>query len=294
MKLITDNEFTGRLDKFLSVNTDLSRSLIEKLIDNEGVLVNGKVAKASLKLKADDEILVKEDFKEESKILGADIFINVLYEDDDLMVINKQSGLVVHPGSGNKNNTLVNALINYTSDLSNESGENRAGIVHRIDKDTSGILLVAKNNKTHLLLAEGFKNKTIKREYLALIEGIFPSQNAKINAPILKSKIDFRKQEVGESGKNAVTNLAVVKRFEKYTLVRLSLETGRTHQIRVHMQYIGYPIFNDPVYNNKKSTEFGQFLHSESITFTHPTTNKEMHFSAPLPDEFENYINSLS
>ncbi|MFI3260427.1 MAG: RluA family pseudouridine synthase [bacterium] len=293
MKLIVSCEEPIRIDKYISMNTDYSRNLIEKMIDGSCVTVNGKVVKSSCRLKNEDVIEIDEDFKEEVYLEKADIDLNIIYEDNDLMVINKQSGLVVHPGSGNKNNTLVNGLLNYTSELSDESGEARAGIVHRIDKDTSGIILVAKNNKAHEVLAAGFKAKAIKREYIALVEGIFPSQNAKINAPIGKCKTDFRKQEVMESGKVAVTNLAVIKRFAKYTLVRLSLETGRTHQIRVHLEYIGHPIFNDPVYNNKKSTDFGQFLHSASIDFNHPITNELMHFDAPLPEEFESVINSL-
>lgn len=291
--LINVEETNVRLDKYLVDKTDYSRSYLEKMIENGFVLVNEKKVKSSFKVKIGDEIKIIDGFKEEVFLEKADIDLDIVYEDDDLMIINKQSGLVVHPGSGNRNNTLVNALLNYTSDLSNESGEARAGIVHRIDKDTSGIIVVAKNNKAHEILADGFKNHTIKREYIALVDGVFPSQNAKINAPIAKSKTDFRKQEIREDGKAAVTNLSVLKRYEKHTLLRLSLETGRTHQIRVHLEYIGYPVHNDPVYNNKKTSEFGQFLHSASIDFHHPINNKEMHFEVPLPLEFENFINEL-
>lgn len=292
MRIVVENS-EDRLDKYISSLTEYSRSLAQKMIEKEFILVNGNPSKTGYKVKINDVIDINEDYKEEVVLEKADIDINIIYEDDDLLVVNKQSGLVVHPGSGNRNNTLVNALMNYTDNLSDESGALRAGIVHRIDKDTSGILLVAKNNKTHELLADGFKNKTIKREYIALVEGVFPSQNAKVNAPIAKSKNDFRKQEVREDGKSAVTNLSVIKRFEKYTLLRLQLETGRTHQIRVHLEYIGFPVYNDPVYNNKKSTEFGQFLHSASINFIHPITKKEMHFDAPLPTLFDEFINSL-
>lgn len=293
MELIV-NEAGARIDKYISLNTDFARSKISKLFNDGFVTVNGNISKASYKVKESDVILIKELENEEEYIEAEKMDLDIIYEDDDLMVINKPNNLVVHPGSGNKNNTLVNGLMYYTKNLSDAGGSLRAGIVHRLDKDTTGLMLVAKNNKTHVALSEGFKNKTIKREYVALVEGVFPSQNAKINAPIGKCKTNFRKQEVAENGKEAVTNLTVIKRFEKMTLIRLSLETGRTHQIRVHLQYIGYPVFNDPVYNTKPSTEYGQYLHSKSIKFIHPTTKEEMFFEIDLPNEFNEVINKLS
>ncbi len=286
-------EYNIRLDKCISNNTEYSRSLIEKMINAGYVHVNGEVKKGSYVVSEKDEIEVKDGFIVETELKKSDIKLDIVYEDNDLIVINKPSGLVVHPGNGNNENTLVNGLLNYTDELSDEGGTNRVGIVHRLDKDTSGLMLVAKNNKTHEILSEGFKNKTIKREYYALVHGVFPSSSAKINAPIGKSGKDFRKQEVHEKGKNAVTNLKVIKRYKKYTLVRLSLETGRTHQIRVHLEYIGYPIVNDPVYGLGVASEYGQFLHSTSIDFNHPITNEEMHFELPISGEFKKFIKDL-
>lgn len=282
-----------RFDKYLSDNSEYSRSIVEKMVENDLVLVNGKKIKSSSKLKEGDIIEVLGEYVEEIYLEPVQMDIDIVYEDDDILVVNKQSGLVVHPGSGNKNNTLVNGLLFHTTNLSDQNGETRPGIVHRIDKDTSGLMLVAKNNKAHSILVEDFKNKNVKREYIAVVEGIFPSDKAKINAPIGKSKLDFRKQEVKEDGKVAVTNLCVEKRAKKYTVLRLSLETGRTHQIRVHLEYIGYPIVNDPVYNVRPSTNFGQFLHSTSVEFIHPITKEKMHFDAPVPNVMQEFIDSL-
>ena len=202
--------------------------------------------------------------------------------------------MVVHPGAGNKEHTLVNALINHTKDLSINNGEIRPGIVHRIDKDTSGVLLVAKTEKVHEILAAGFKNKTIKRVYVALLKGIFPNTSATIDAPIGRDKNNrLRNTVTDENSKSAVTHLKVIKRFEKFTLVELKLETGRTHQIRVHMKYIGYPVYNDPVYTSDKSSDFGQFLHAKSLEFDHPITKEHMYFESELPLEFKEFLDSL-
>jgi len=220
--------------------------------------------------------------------------LDIVYEDNDIMVINKPSGLTVHPGSGNYTNTLVNGLMYYTNNLSDVGGEERPGIVHRIDKDTSGLLLVAKNNKAHNILSEDFKNKRVKRRYIALINGVFPHNTATIDAPIGRDKINRQKMTVTEeNSKNAVTHLTVLKRYKKHTLISLLLETGRTHQIRVHMEYIGYPIFNDPVYSKNQANEFGQFLHSAEMELVHPITQKTMHFEAPLPEYFQTTIDEL-
>ncbi len=293
--LIKANQENVRIDKYLASNTEYSRNTIEKMLDQNYILVNGKKVKPSYKTKIDDEIEIKDGFVEEVDIEPTEMDIDIVYEDDDIMVINKPSGLVVHPGSGNYNNTLVNGLMHYTKELSDINGEERPGIVHRIDKDTSGLILVAKNNKSHNVLSEYFKDhKNIKREYLALIVGRFPHETATIDAPIGRDPKNRKKMTVTSSNsKEAITHLRVVKRYEDYTLVSLVLETGRTHQIRVHMNYIGYPIYNDPVYNTKQATEFGQFLHSYKMDFIHPITGKEMHFEAPLPKYFKDFIDSL-
>ncbi len=292
IKVVENQE---RLDKYLANNTEHSRSTIMKMLDAGFIKVNGSQEKASYKVKLDDEIEILDGFKEESDIVPVAMDIDIIYEDDDIMVINKPSGLVVHPGSGNYDNTLVNGLMHYTNNLSDINGEERPGIVHRIDKDTSGLLLVAKNNKAHAILTEYFKNhENIRREYIALICGNFPHDSATIDAPIGRDPKDRKRMTVtADNSKEAITNMKVLKKYNGYTLVSCILKTGRTHQIRVHMNYIGYPIYNDPVYNTKKATEFGQFLHSYKMDFIHPITKKEMHFEAPLPEYFQNFIDSL-
>lgn len=292
---ITVTENKERLDKYLANNTEYSRSTITKMLEKDYITVNDKLEKASYKVKENDIIDIKEGFIEESDIIAKEMPIDIVYEDEDIIVVNKPSGLVVHPGSGNYDNTLVNGLMHYTNTLSDINGEERPGIVHRIDKDTSGLLLIAKNNKSHAILTEYFKNhQNIKREYIALICGKFPHESATIDAPIGRDPKDRKKMTVtADNSKNAITHLKVIKKYQDYTLVSLVLETGRTHQIRVHMNYIGYPIYNDPVYNTKKCTGFGQFLHSYKMDFIHPITKKEMHFEAPIPEEFQNFIDAL-
>ena len=294
MELVV-KEAGERLDKYLATNTEYTRSIISKMLDEEYITVNNKVEKASYKVRENDHIEIKDGYVSVPDIEAVKMDLDIVYEDDDLMVVNKPSGLVVHPGSGNYNNTLVNGLMDYTNNLSDLNGEARPGIVHRIDKDTSGLLLIAKNNKTHALLTDYFKDhKNITREYLALICGEFPHETATIDAPIGRDPKDRKRMAVtAENSKEAITHVRVVKRFKGYTLVSCILETGRTHQIRVHMNYIGYPIYNDPVYNTKSSTEFGQFLHSYKMDFIHPITKKEMHFEAPLPEKFKEFIDTL-
>ena len=282
-----------RIDKYLSDETDFSRELITKMITNGYILVNDKVVKPSYKVKEEDNIDIDTSFIKTTDVVPTKMELDIVYEDDDVMVINKPSGLVVHPGAGNFDNTLVNGLLYYTNNLSNFSDEVRPGIVHRLDKDTSGLMLVAKSDKAHEILADDFKNKRVHREYVALLEGVLPNSKAFIDAPIGRDKKNFQKMCVTGDGKKARTHLTVMKRYDKYTLVRLVLETGRTHQIRVHMAYIGYPVYNDPVYAKKEATEFGQFLHSEYLKFTHPITKEVLEFRASLPDEFENFLNTL-
>ena len=282
-----------RIDKYLAEELGISRSTVKKMIDEGFVLVNGKKAKASLILSEADELFVKDGFIKEASFEAEDIPINIVYEDDDLLVINKKSGMVVHPGNGNTSGTLVNALMHYTKNLSNKEAF-RPGIVHRIDKDTSGLMLVAKNDKAHDILAEGVKNKTIKREYIALVCGVIGEDSGVIDAPIGRDAKDRKKMCVtSENSKKAVTHFKVLKRYEHYTLLRLILDTGRTHQIRVHMKYIGHPVYNDPVYG-KAYNDFGQFLHSASIDFEQPTTHEHLHFECDVPKEFQDFLDTLN
>ena len=292
MEVVVKNDGI-RIDKYLSEEINYSRELITKMLKDGYILVNDNVVKPSYKTKVNDHVFIDEEHTYEQDINPVEMPLNIVYEDNDIMVIDKPSGLVVHPGAGNFNNTLVNGLKYYTDNLSDIGGDERVGIVHRLDKDTSGLMLVAKTNEAHQILADDFKHKRVYREYYALIKGVFPSDTAHIDAPIGRSKQNFNKMEVRADGKDARTNLKVLKRYKDYTLVSLVLETGRTHQIRVHLSYIGYPIYNDPVYTKDKTTEFGQFLHSKVIRFTHPITHKKMEFESKLPQEFQNFLDNL-
>lgn len=291
MEVIVDEEDV-RIDKYLASKTDFSRETITKMLAEEYILVNGKSIKASYKVKVGDVILIKDGFVKEMSLEATKMDIDIVYEDEYLMVINKNSGVVVHPGAGNSNDTLVNGLLYYNKTLS-KGEEFRPGIVHRLDKDTSGLMIVAKDDKAHELLADDFKNKRIHREYIALLDGVFPQKKAIIDAPIGRSKQYFDKMEVCKDGKKAITNLEVIKKYKDYTLVKLVLETGRTHQIRVHLAYIGYPVHNDPVYSNKVCTDFGQFLHSAYLKFKHPITGEVLEFNSKLPEEFQTFIDNL-
>ena len=292
--VVSDLDEPIRLDKYLSLNTDYSRNKIEQMISEHLIKVNNKDIKSSFKVENGMEIDIPENFKTSTDLIGEDIKLDILYEDDYILVVNKPSGMVVHPGAGNSEHTLVNALIGHTNNLSGINGEFRPGIVHRIDKDTSGVLLVAKTDKVHEILAEGFKNKTIKRVYIALLKGEFPNSSATIDAPIGRDKQDRKKMCVTkDNSKEAVTHMKVIKRFKGFTLAEFRLETGRTHQIRVHAKYIGYPVYNDPVYTNDLTTDFGQFLHAKSLEFDHPINGKHMYFEAPLPKEFQSFRDTL-
>jgi len=294
MEVIVNNGNNERIDKYLSSNTELSRTLISKMIEDEYILVNGKKTKNNYKVKENDTITIKEDYVTEVDIVPEEMDLNIVYEDEDIIVINKDSGVVVHPGNGNYSGTLVNGLMYYTNNLSDINGEVRPGIVHRIDKDTSGLIIVAKNNKSHEILSEYFQNKTITRTYIALIKGELKTNNATIDAPIGRSENDRKKMAVtSKNSKHAITHLTVLKRYKGYTLVKLKLDTGRTHQIRVHMSYIGHPVYNDPVYTNDKCSEFGQFLHSYSMEFIHPTTKEKIYLECPLPEYFVSHLECL-
>ena len=293
IKVVSDDE-NIRIDKYLASKLDYSREFISKLIGQGFVLVNEKVVKASYKVGLGEEIVIhEENFKIDDTVEAVKMDLDIVYEDEYLMVINKPSGLVVHPGNGNYCNTLVNGLMYYTHSLSDIGGEVRPGIVHRIDKDTSGLLLIAKTNQVHEILADDFKNKRIKREYIALLDGVFKNSSATIDAPIGRDKQNREKMAVVEDGKSAITHMKVLKRYKKYTLVSCILETGRTHQIRVHLAYIGYPVHNDPVYSKREADSFGQFLHSYKMNFIHPITKKEMEFVCPLPAYFQKFLEEL-
>ena len=287
MNIISDKE-NIRIDKYLSEldSVDLTRAKIQKLIKTNNITVNGKEVKESYKINLNDNIEINV-VEESSKLEGEDIPLDIVYEDDDILVINKPSGMVVHPAPGNKEHTLVNALINY-SKLSTRNGEFRPGIVHRIDKDTSGLLLVAKNDKAHLFLENELKNHNIVRTYIALVNGVINHDTGKIDAPIGRSTSDRKKMEVtSKNSKEAITNFKVLERFNNSTLLELKLETGRTHQIRVHLKYIGHPVCNDPMYSNNKNIDnYGQLLHAKEITFIHPSTKEKMTFTSEPDSKF--------
>lgn len=281
-----------RLDQYLKEELDISRSKVQKLIKDEKIKVNDKVVNSSYKVKMDDLIEVHDELDFEINIEKEDIPLDIVYEDEYLLIINKKSGMVVHPAPGNYSGTLVNALLGKFS-LSNDAI--RPGIVHRIDKDTSGLLVVAKDDKTHFLLSEMIKKKEVERLYLAIVDGVIKNETGTIDAPIGRDPNNRQKMLVTDvNSKDAITHFRVLKRFKNNTLIECKLETGRTHQIRVHMQYIGFPISNDPVYNkSKKTTPFGQMLHSKSIRFVHPITKKELYFECDVPKEFKDFLKSL-
>lgn len=291
---LTINTETGRIDKVLSEQLDYSRSQIQQWLKDQQVTVNGEIIRSNYKVKHSDQISITIPEPEELLIEAEDIPIVIVYEDEDVAVIDKPQGMVVHPAAGHANGTLVNALMYHIKDLSSINGVIRPGIVHRIDKDTSGLLMVAKNDKAHESLAEQLKEKTSVRKYLALVHGEIPHDKGEINAPIGRSKTDRKMQAVVESGKPAVTHFQVIERFSGYTLIELQLETGRTHQIRVHMKYIGYPVAGDPLYGPKKTLSGnGQFLHAKTLGFVHPTKDEYMEFESPLPEIFEKTLEQL-
>ena len=288
---ISNDEELIRIDKYLVNNTDISRSKIKEMINQGLILVNGKSVKSSYILKLNDNIKITGKLDEVSTFEKEDIKLDIVYEDDNVIVINKPSGMVVHPANGHYSGTLVNALLAHTDKLSNKD-DIRPGIVHRIDKDTSGLLVVAKNNKAHELLANQLKDKTLSREYIALVHGRINHDTGTIDAPIGRDKNDRKKMSVtDENSKEAVTHFKVLERFKNATLIECKLETGRTHQIRVHMNYINHPIVGDPVYGYKKNiNDFGQMLHAKKIGFINPGTGKYMSFECEEPIEFKKIV----
>ncbi len=297
--LVKKGEENNRIDRYLAIKAEeLSRVAIQRLIEEEKILVNGKKTKASYKVQENDNIIVEEEMPKEIELKAQDIPIEVIYEDSDMIVVNKPKGMVVHPANGNPDGTLVNAIMSICKDsLSGIGGEIRPGIVHRIDKDTSGILMIAKNDKTHINLSNQIKNHEVKKTYIALVRGMVKENEATINMPIGRSTRDRKKMAVTKNGKEAITHFKVIERFPKHncTLLEVKIETGRTHQIRVHLSQIGYPIIGDTTYSNGKN-EWGiqgQCLHAKSLQFSHPITGKQMLLEAKVPPYFQEILEEL-
>ena len=299
MKVYIINKDTEniRLDKVINIlDNELSRTMIQKMLEDGNILVNSKKEKPSYKTKLNDKIEVEEVIPKEIELKAQDIPIEIIYEDSDIIVVNKPKGMVVHPANGNPDGTLVNAIMNICKDsLSGIGGEIRPGIVHRIDKDTSGLLIVAKNDKAHINLSEQIKNREITKKYVALVRGVIKENNATIDMPIGRSDKDRKKMAVKKNGKNAVTHFNVINRYNGYTYLDIKIDTGRTHQIRVHLAEIGYLIVGDIVYSNGKNpfNVEGQMLHAKSLDFKHPITGKQMHLEAPIPEYFSNVIQMI-
>lgn len=294
LTLVVDEGLTGRIDKQLGHHfNQFSRSQLQKWIKDGHVLVNGKQVKSKYQLAVGDQVEIVPEQPQKIDLEPEDIPLDIVYEDDDVIVVNKPQGMVVHPAPGHPDHTLVNALL-YHSPLSTINGEFRPGIVHRIDKDTSGLLMVAKNDMAHRSLAAQLKAKTNKREYVALVHGVIKENQGTIDAPLGRSLKDRKKQTVVADGRHAVTHFRVLERFRDYTLVACRLETGRTHQIRVHMKYIGHLLAGDPLYGPRKTLPGnGQYLHARLLGFKHPRTGKQMTFTAPLPEYFSKMLEHL-
>ena len=291
-KLIIDvpDEETGeRIDSFLSGKTDFTRTRIQQLIKDRNITVNRKPTKSSYKIEENDEIAIEVPEVETTEIKPENIKIDIVYEDSDIAVINKQAGMVVHPAHGHYFGTLVNALLYHIKDLSGINGEIRPGIVHRLDKDTSGLIVIAKNDKVHAALTEMFQEKKIRKTYLAILKGKLNKSEGKIVTQIGRDKNDRKKMTViddASKGKNAITNYRVISQNNLFTLVKVNIETGRTHQIRVHMRHLGYPILGDSVYG-RKDNEKRQMLHAYKLEFIHPVTGRQMEFIGEIPEDFQ-------
>ncbi|WP_303968109.1 RluA family pseudouridine synthase [Sporosarcina ureae] len=293
---VITEELTGnRIDKALAtLQPDWSRTQIQQWVKDGNVQVNDSSVKPNYKVKTDDKIALEQPDVEEYDIEAENLNLEIVYEDQDVLVVNKPVGMVVHPSAGHVSGTLVNGLMYQVTDLSGINGIMRPGIVHRIDKDTSGLLMVAKNDKAHVSLVNQLVDKSVNRVYTALVHGHIPHDNGTIDAPIGRDKRDRQRMAVVDDGKHAVTHFKVLERFGDYTLVECRLETGRTHQIRVHMKYIGYPLVGDPKYGQRKTIDFGgQVLHAGTVGFDHPETGEYMEFTAPLPENYKQLLNEL-
>ncbi|WP_315168583.1 RluA family pseudouridine synthase [Metaclostridioides mangenotii] len=299
IKIFTVEDFYGeRLDVYISEKfQDFSRSAVQKIIKNQKVKVNGKIEKPRYTVKLGDRIEVEIPTSTKIEIVPQDIPLNIVYEDEDLLIVNKEQGMVVHPGAGNYENTLVNALLFHTDGKLSTINEDdtRPGIVHRIDKDTSGLLMVAKNDKSHIFLADQLKEHSIKREYQFICYGVVDEDHITVDRPIGRNPKDRLKMAVVEGGKNAITHFEVIDRFDKFTHMKARLETGRTHQIRVHANYIKHPLLGDSVYGHKKEKIKlnGQVLHAKKLGFVHPTTREYMEFDSELPEYFRELLIKL-
>ena len=290
-------EEIGRLDKVVSnLEQNMSRETIQRMIKTGKILVNNKQEKASFKTTVGDLITLEEEIPEEIELKPQEMPLDIIYEDDDMLVINKEKGIVVHPGNGNPDGTLANAVMaKCKGSLSGIGGKIRPGIVHRIDKDTSGLIIVAKNDTAHINLSKQIQDRKVKKTYIALVRGVIKENEATINIPIGRSSKDRKKMAVTKDGKEAITHFKVLKRYNGFTLLEVKIETGRTHQIRVHLSEIGYPIVGDEVYSNGKNPfgVKGQMLHAEKLELKHPRTGKDLTFEAPVPKYFANIINQL-
>ncbi|HDR7317077.1 RluA family pseudouridine synthase [Bacillus toyonensis] len=292
---VAEEQKSERIDKFVAeINSEWSRSQVQQWIKDDVVTVNGKSVKVNYKVKENDEITVTIPDPEELDIQAEDMNLEIYYEDADVLVVNKPRGMVVHPAPGHTSGTLVNGLMHHCTDLSGINGVMRPGIVHRIDKDTSGLLMVAKNDMAHESLVNQLVAKTVTRRYKAIVHGVIPHDKGTIDAPIARDKKERQSMTVDENGKHAITHFQVLERFKDFTLVECRLETGRTHQIRVHMKYIGYPLAGDPKYGPKKTLDMnGQALHAGILGFDHPRTGEYIQFEAPIPEVFEETLNIL-
>ncbi|MDD1366564.1 RluA family pseudouridine synthase [Bacillus sp. MHSD_36] len=292
---VAEEQKNERIDKFVAgINNEWSRTQVQQWIKDDVVTVNGKTVKGNYKVRENDEITVTIPEPEELDIQPEDMNLEIYYEDADVLVVNKPRGMVVHPAPGHTSGTLVNGLMHHCTDLSGINGVMRPGIVHRIDKDTSGLLMVAKNDMAHESLVNQLVAKTVTRRYKAIVHGVIPHDKGTIDAPIARDKKERQSMTVDENGKHAVTHFQVLERFKDFTLVECRLETGRTHQIRVHMKYIGYPLAGDPKYGPKKTLDMnGQALHAGILGFDHPRTGEYIQFEAPIPEVFEDALNIL-
>jgi len=293
--IVTPEDELIRIDRFVArLYPQFSRTLVQKTIEEKMLEVNGRAVRTNYIVAPGDLIVVFDVPIAEMNLEAENIPLSIVYEDEDVLVVDKPAGMVVHPAPGSYEHTLVNALLYHIKSLSSVNGSVRPGIVHRIDKDTSGLLMVAKNDNAHRILAAELAAKETKREYIALVDGIIGNDNGQIDKPIGRDPKDRKRMAVVETGKRAVTHFSVIERFRDKTLIKCILETGRTHQIRVHMASIGFPVTNDPVYNRRlPDPAHGQFLHAATIGFTHPVTRKWLEFSSPLPAYFQNMLTDI-